>query len=116
MSRKGVMTTNSAISRREVLSILENCGICGTSIFLIDLIPLIEMIWADGKVQSSEIAILNRFLQQHIKKINMVWGDGLLDLNTARDFCARFLEIRKTFWEFIGIADKVQLVENKISD
>ena len=178
------MTTNATISGREVLSILEGCGIRGTSVFLIDLIPLIEMIWADGKVQPSEIAILDRFLQQHVKKINMVWGDGVLDLNTARDFCARFLdkrpdpdflcrlrrlikpvhqllfkdeslhnsidallsvcsdiaenammefpqavqgmlntaekgcflEIRKTFWEFIGIADKEQLAGNKISD
>jgi hypothetical protein len=91
ISRKGEMATNDSMSRHEALSILERCGISGANVYLMDLIPLIEMVWADGKVQPSEIAILDRFLRQHVKKINMICDDGVLDLKTARAFCTRFL-------------------------
>jgi hypothetical protein len=41
---------------------LESYGITDAQIYLIDLIPLIEMIWADGKAQEAEVSLLADYL------------------------------------------------------
>jgi len=50
------MSTNSI--RDHIIEDLEKYGIKNEEIYLIDIIPLIEMIWADGMVQKCEVDIL----------------------------------------------------------
>jgi hypothetical protein len=41
-------------TRKEVLDDLTMFGIKAPQIYLIDIIPLVEMTWADGEAQESE--------------------------------------------------------------
>lgn len=88
------MTENSHLMREEALKELSRYGITGAQIYLIDLIPLIEMIWADGKAQEGEIAILENYLQAHIKRINEMAGHEALNADVARGFVKHFLRNR----------------------
>jgi hypothetical protein len=47
--------------RQRAIDELEQHGIRGPNVYLIDIIPLIEMIWADGRVQEGELEILRTF-------------------------------------------------------
>ena len=58
----------------DAIAELEGFGITGAQIYLIDLIPLIEMIWADGKAQDSEVSILADYSKAHVKHINQLAG------------------------------------------
>ncbi len=80
--------------RREALEKLRAYDIEGPFVYLIDLIPLIEMIWADEKAQDSEIAILEDYLVSHTEHINTLSGYKLLDLSSARQFVSKFLKKR----------------------
>jgi hypothetical protein len=80
--------------RQRAIDELEQHGIRGPSVYLIDIIPLIEMIWADGRVQEGELEILKDFLHEHVSRINRVAGYQVLTYGTARDFVLGFLRER----------------------
>lgn len=88
MSEKQNMLYDDAIAE------LEGFGITGAQIYLIDLIPLIEMIWADGKAQDSEVSILADYLKAHVKHINQLAGYEALTPAEAKTFVKRFLKKR----------------------
>ena len=68
------MTDKREVLYEEAIEELEHFGISGAQIYLIDLIPLIEMIWADGKAQDAEVSILDDYLKKHVKHINSTAG------------------------------------------
>lgn len=78
----------------DAIAELEGFGITGAQIYLIDLIPLIEMIWADGKAQDSEVSILADYLKAHVKHINQLAGYEALTPAEAKTFVKRFLKKR----------------------
>lgn len=80
--------------RREAIEELRRHGIKGADIYLMDIIPLIEMIWADGQAQPGEIGILEDFLQRHVKRLNKLSGYPLLTMERSRRFVERFLASR----------------------
>jgi len=82
------------MDREEALSILKGFGIEGERIYLIDVIPLLEMIWADGKAQDVEVALLREFLREHVERVNQTAGDDILNLPMAFDFVRGFLKER----------------------
>ena len=82
------------ISRGKALEELEKFGIKGNDVYFIDIIPLIEMIWADGQAQDGEMAIFNEFLQKHVKHLNKLAGFEAFTVNDARKFVARFFKKR----------------------
>ncbi len=88
------MTAKPPLTRRQAVATLKRYGIEGRDVYLIDIIPLIEMIWADGKVQEGEIAVLKDFLQKHVARINAMAGYPLLDMAQAQRFAASFLKRR----------------------
>ena len=47
-------------TREQAIEDLSMFGIKEPYMYLIDIIPLIEMIWADGEAHESELAILDR--------------------------------------------------------
>ena len=78
----------------EALLELEQYDICDQDVYLIDLIPLIEIIWADGMTQSGELEILDQYLVQHVAHVNKLADCEILELSYARSFVKRFLNRR----------------------
>jgi hypothetical protein len=88
------MTENNIISRRYALKELQKFGITGEQVYLIDVIPLIEIMWADGHTQPSEMSILEAYLEKHVDCVNKQAGCRVLELDQAKKFVNRFLAHR----------------------
>jgi len=61
-------------TRQEAVEDLSMFGIEDPKTYLVDMIPLAEMIWADGEVQESEFAILDEYLHERVQQINEMAG------------------------------------------
>jgi len=81
-------------ARKEALKKLSRYGIVGAYVYLIDVIPLIEMVWADGAAQDSEIAIIDAYLHEQVNHINMIAGSDILSFEEAHDFISSFLSTK----------------------
>jgi hypothetical protein len=88
------MTGKRDLLYDEVIEELKNYGITGAQVYLIDIIPLIEIIWADGKAQGTEISLVADFLKKHVKHINGMAGYQALSLDEAKAFVRKFLKKR----------------------
>lgn len=88
------MQEHSEISRKEAVERLKRFGITGEKIYLVDLILLVEMIWADGQAQQGELEILESFLEKHVNNVNERAGCKVLQLQDARDFIEPYIEQR----------------------
>lgn len=80
------------LNRQEAMEELNRHGINGMHVYLIDVFPLIEMMWADGYVQQIEIAILDQFLSNHVDAINEQAGYTVLEHKDAHAFIAPLIE------------------------
>jgi len=58
--------------------------------YFLDLIPLIEMMWMDGKNQEGELKILYQFVLEHIAYLDQVVGAQVITAEDANDFLERF--------------------------
>lgn len=58
--------------------------------YLLDLIPLIEMMWIDGKNQAGELKILYQFVIEHIALLDQAAGMEVVSIDEANDFLDRF--------------------------
>jgi hypothetical protein len=83
-----------AMSRHEALAKLASFGIEGSDVYLIDVMPLLEMIWADGRVQPEELQLLDTFLRAHVKNVNDLAGESVITFDQANHFARRFLTER----------------------
>jgi hypothetical protein len=88
------MAESAASRRKWALGELRRFGISGPEVYLIDLIPLLEMAWADGNTQPAEVDHLMEFLHEHVAHINEVAGHDVLTTQAAQRFLAGFLEER----------------------
>lgn len=70
---------------------LAELGVSGADLHLLDTIPLIEMIWADGLSQAPELRILGDFLERHVQNVNELAGREAVTLEHAQAFVGRFL-------------------------
>lgn len=61
-------------------------------IYLLDLVPLIEVVWADGENQESEMAIVKEITQKHVAELSQL-ADGveILSAQDVTDFLEKFL-------------------------
>lgn len=82
------------MDRKEALEELARLGIEGETVYLIDMIPLIEMIWADGQVQAGEITILDHWIRQQVQHLNQMAGYEMIGLADSIRFAKRFLSVR----------------------
>ena len=79
----------------EVNLILEQHGLQRNTVYLLELIPLIDMIWSDGKNQAEEVAILQRFAAQHLAKLNRhAAGLEVVSVEECNAFIDRFMSVR----------------------
>jgi hypothetical protein len=88
------MLDPSEMTRQDAIDRLHDFGIYGEQVYLIDLIPLLEMIWSDGYAQQSEINIFETYLTQHVARINGLAGYKILTIESAHAFVQRFLTDR----------------------
>ncbi len=88
------MDKKQPLSRQEALEKLKRYGIQGSQVYLIDVIPLIEMIWADDCAQESETQLLYDYLERHVRHINKLAGAQILSLKDARAFIDKFIKKR----------------------
>ncbi len=86
----------SDLSREEVLNLMDSqFGITGNQVYLLDLIPLAEMLWVDGKNQPEEINLVYEFAINHIAELSShVEGEELLSESEINDFMRRFIHTR----------------------
>ncbi|CAK8720074.1 TerB family tellurite resistance protein [Candidatus Electrothrix aarhusensis] len=88
------MTESKELSRKEAVERLKRFGITGEKVYLIDLILLIEMIWADGQAQPGELKVLENYLEKHVDRVNKRAGCVVLQLQDARDFVKPYINQR----------------------
>ncbi len=81
-------------TRAEAVDRLEHHGIEGADVYLLDLVPLLDMMWADGLVQGPELHLLDHFVRQHVEAINALAGTAVLSPARAQRFTKRFLSAR----------------------
>lgn len=82
------------MTREQAIRKLRQYGISGAEVYLIDLIPLIEMMWADESIQRTELIVFESYLNEHISRVNAAAGHDVLDRGTAESFVQRFLQTR----------------------
>ncbi|WP_305907988.1 hypothetical protein Q9L42_012875 [Methylomarinum sp. Ch1-1] len=58
--------------------------------YFLDLIPLIDMIWADGINQEGELKILYQFVIEHIAKLDQLYATPVISVADANSFLDRF--------------------------
>lgn len=88
------MNAKKVITRKDAVDELARHGIRGADLYLVDVIPLIEMVWADGHTQDGELDILNGFLREHVAHVNKIAGYAMLTFDHARKFVGAFIEER----------------------
>ena len=79
----------------DVQTILERNQLPESSAYLLEIIPLIEIIWADGKNQIQEVNILKDFTVKHLSMLSKD-ADGLevVSVEEANQFIDHFLQQR----------------------
>jgi len=87
---------NRSLTRQEALRELRKYGIEGSQIYLIDLIPLVEILWADNQAQTGEIVVLSEYIPRHVEHVNHMAGYEVLTVESARAFVRQFLQERPT--------------------
>ncbi len=61
-------------------------------IYLLELIPIIEMIWADGKNQENELKLLYRFTVEHLSRVTSgSEGIEVISEDDINEFIDRFV-------------------------
>jgi len=73
---------------------LKKYGIEGKYFYLLDVIPLIELAWADGKIQKMELNLIKKFIEKHILNINNAAGSNILTFKDGYDFIEKFTKER----------------------
>lgn len=89
-----------SLTRQEAIKDLSVLGIREPQIYLLDIIPLVEMMWADGELQQSELVILDEYVCKRVRQINDVAGYEVIDSEDAQAFARRFT-MQKPLPEFL---------------
>ena len=84
----------SISNRQEAIEDLSLLGIKDPFTYLIDVIPLVEMIWADGEAHEGELAILDEYLHKRVHQINEMAGYKVMTFEDAQAFAHRFVKQR----------------------
>jgi hypothetical protein len=81
------------MTRDEILAALESeQGVPARFIYLLDVIPLVEMLWADGRNQEAEIGLVKKFLLEHVADLdNAVEAEAPVGAADINDFLDRFV-------------------------
>ncbi len=104
-----------ALTQRQVtIDELHRHGIHGPEIYLLDAMPLIEMAWADGKIQPAERSMILAFVEHLLIKLQGEAGFAPVTTRQALEFVDRFTAEQPTLLQFKTWRDllkKLRLVE-----
>ena len=80
---------------RDVEQLLHEHGLKPQHIYLLELIPLIEMIWADGVNQEQEVAILQRYALKILAALSADSGGvDVISVEDVNEFIDQFTQTR----------------------
>lgn len=83
---------NNAMDREEILALLETeHGITGSEVYLLELVPLIEMAWADGEPRPAEVKLLYEFALRRLAELDEIAGLDVLTADQVNAFLDRYL-------------------------
>ncbi|MBA3457144.1 MAG: hypothetical protein H0T42_28935 [Deltaproteobacteria bacterium] len=99
-------TKSPPFTRQDAIRELDRHGIRGAHTYLIDVLPLIEMMWADGIVQTVERDLLEKFLRNHVDNLNALVGYSAIHYDDSASFVERFLSERPSA-EMLGVLRKL---------
>lgn len=79
MARRYQLIMN--VETLKALSDLEQLGFRGRDVYLAELIPVVEMAWADGKIEPNEEALLQAYAEALTERLNEQCGAPLFRLD-----------------------------------
>ena len=82
--------------RSDTLRILESdYGITGGQIYLLPVLPLIEMVWVDGRNQPAELELVAEYIERHLSDLNEeAGGINVVSREELEQFMNRFVRVR----------------------
>lgn len=84
---------------KKALRDLEGLGFKGRDVYLAELIPVVEMAWADGVIQPNERALLEAFCETLTERLNRQAGAPLFHLKRTLVLLERLVARRLTPYE-----------------
>ncbi|WP_317706536.1 hypothetical protein [Methylomarinovum caldicuralii] len=69
-------------------------GLKDGDLYFLDLIPLVEMVWAEGHNQEAELRILEAFARRHMEELNGLLGYQAVTERDLENFMDRFARRR----------------------
>jgi hypothetical protein len=106
---RGITLAHPDENRQNLIDeLINNHGLKAYEIYLIDLFPLIEMIWADGVAQQCETTLATKFCLNRIAELDsQAEGESPLSIDEANTFLDKYLskkpdpELLKTIRSYI---------------
>ena len=84
------MTWNDALE-----SLVGDFGLTPETVYLLPLVPLIEIMWADGVTQPAEVSIFYDCLTRHLADLaNQADGEEVVSVAEAEKFASDWLQVR----------------------
>lgn len=77
------------LTRDEALAELARRGVRGPEVYLLDVLPLVEMAWSDGTVQDAERVLIEAFLDEHVGALHREAGVTVIGRAEALRFVQR---------------------------
>lgn len=84
---------------QKALRDLEGLGFKGRDVYLAELIPVVEMAWADGVIQPNERALLEAFCESLTERLNKQAGGSFFSLSQTFLVLERLVARRMTPFE-----------------
>lgn len=102
---------------KDAVAKLETFGISGVNIYLIDLLPLIDLMWADGRIQENEKIIFDVYTENRIDDLNKSFEGAIrLSKDSVMEFFTPYLETRPSPELMKGIGEILNAVLMSSSD
>lgn len=88
------------VTRQQVLDTLGAHGIRGAEVYLLDVVPLVELAWSDGVVQPEERAMILSFIENLMVKLRAEAGFNVVSHAQALAFVDRLTTTRPSRLDF----------------
>ena len=98
----------------DISFILKQYGLKRSHVYLLEIIPLIEVMWADGKNQQGEIDALSKILSDHLDKLSEYAGMTVVPQSDVDAFMQTFVHKKpeKSLLEELGYLLKERISSN----
>jgi|GEM_PF-2856952 hypothetical protein len=77
------------LQAEDALRVLSVLGFKGRDVYLAELIPAVEMAWADGEIQPNERAMLEAYCETLVERLNQQAGANFFSVARAKSLLER---------------------------